>query len=57
MKQRLNKLKELVEEIKSDSFSDQYHFADSNKDMLMEKLSNESAFYQKILKQIELLLK
>ncbi len=57
MNERLIKLKTLVEEIKSDSFSDQYSIADTDNNKLMEKLSRESHFYQKILNQIELLTK
>lgn len=55
---RINKLRILIEELRSESFSDQYGLADwveTNeiyKDT-MEILSKESDFYLKLLKEIK----
>lgn len=62
MNERLNKLKELLEELKSNSYGDQYGLADfveTNKsaEQRMNELAAESALYQKMLNDIELLEK
>ena len=60
MKERSKKLKEMIEGFLRESFVDQYgiaDFVDSGKypklNDKMDKLSSESAFYQRILKQLD----
>ena len=59
MKERLEKLKALLDEIMSDSYADQYGIADFISDdtpklqAQMDKLSKESAFYQTTLDQLD----
>lgn len=58
MKERLQKLKRLLEELKSDSFGAQYGIADfaeknTEVDNQLKVLARESAFYQMLLKELE----
>lgn len=62
MIERLIKLKILVDELRNESFGDQYSIADwvdknEGLNSNMKKLSKESEFYQKILIEIKEFLK
>lgn len=56
MKERLEQLKKLLEDMRSDSFTDQYAIADFVKDnksnyKALNELAEESQFYTKLINQ------
>jgi hypothetical protein len=58
MNERLNRLKELTKELLDDSYADQYGIADfvetdKRAKKAIDNLATESAFYQKMLKNID----
>lgn len=57
MKERLDKLKQLIEELKGDSYGDQYGICDiEHLKPELNKLAKESAFYQRTLDEIDKIL-
>jgi len=53
MKERLEKLKALLEEIKSNCYADQYHVADFGTEGEMNKLIKERDFYDDTLSELD----
>ena len=52
MKERLERLKQLLEELKGESYTQQYGIADFDYPNQRDELAKESAFYQRILNEI-----